>query len=95
MLTITRSVPRGGLVVESAIRCMHPRHGSDSLIRRAVVVVQKTIALRGDSDDAVSGGHERSLEVVGDFWVGLDGDTTNTVEQTGTEADCSSGTAVY
>jgi hypothetical protein len=29
------------------------------------------------------------------FWIGLDGDTTNTVEQTGTEADCSSGTAVY
>jgi hypothetical protein len=29
------------------------------------------------------------------FWVGLDGDTTGTVEQTGTEADCSSGTPVY
>jgi hypothetical protein len=29
------------------------------------------------------------------FWVGLDGDTTDTVEQTGTEADCSSGTPVY
>jgi hypothetical protein len=29
------------------------------------------------------------------FWVGLDGDTTNTVEQTGTEADCSSGKPVY
>jgi hypothetical protein len=29
------------------------------------------------------------------FWVGLDGDTTSTVEQTGTEADCSSGTPVY
>src|SRR5689334_20699819 len=29
------------------------------------------------------------------FWIGLDGDTTNTVEQTGTEADCSSGRAVY
>jgi hypothetical protein len=29
------------------------------------------------------------------FWVGLDGDTTNTVEQTGTEADCSSGAPVY
>jgi hypothetical protein len=29
------------------------------------------------------------------FWVGLDGDGTNTVEQTGTEADCSSGQAVY
>jgi hypothetical protein len=29
------------------------------------------------------------------FWVGLDGDTSNTVEQTGTEADCSSGPALY
>ncbi|MGZ6569258.1 MAG: G1 family glutamic endopeptidase [Solirubrobacteraceae bacterium] len=29
------------------------------------------------------------------FWVGLDGDTSNTVEQTGTEADCSSGKPVY
>jgi hypothetical protein len=29
------------------------------------------------------------------FWVGLDGDTSNSVEQTGTEADCSSGRAVY
>jgi hypothetical protein len=29
------------------------------------------------------------------FWVGLDGDTTSTVEQTGTDADCSKGTAVY
>jgi hypothetical protein len=30
------------------------------------------------------------------FWAGLDGDfTSNTVEQTGTEADCSSGTARY
>lgn len=29
------------------------------------------------------------------FWVGLDGDTTNTVEQTGTDADCSSGTPTY
>jgi Peptidase A4 family len=29
------------------------------------------------------------------FWVGIDGDTTNTVEQTGTDADCSSGTPKY
>jgi hypothetical protein len=29
------------------------------------------------------------------FWVGLDGDTTGTVEQTGSEADCSSGSPVY
>lgn len=29
------------------------------------------------------------------FWVGLDGDTTNTVEQTGTEANCAHGSATY
>lgn len=29
------------------------------------------------------------------FWVGIDGDTSNTVEQTGTDADCSSGTPTY
>jgi hypothetical protein len=29
------------------------------------------------------------------FWVGLDGDTTSTVEQIGTEADCVGGGAVY
>ncbi|MET8611691.1 MULTISPECIES: G1 family glutamic endopeptidase [Streptomyces] len=29
------------------------------------------------------------------FWVGIDGDGSNSVEQTGTEADCSSGRAVY
>jgi hypothetical protein len=29
------------------------------------------------------------------FWVGLDGDTSNTVEQTGTDADCSGTTPHY
>src|SRR5215472_3469135 len=29
------------------------------------------------------------------FWVGIDGDTTNTVEQTGTDADCSNGPPTY
>ncbi|HEY0387585.1 MAG TPA: G1 family glutamic endopeptidase [Gaiellales bacterium] len=29
------------------------------------------------------------------FWVGLDGDGSNTVEQIGTDADCSGGTPVY
>jgi hypothetical protein len=29
------------------------------------------------------------------FWVGLDGDGSNSVEQTGTDADCSRGRAVY
>jgi hypothetical protein len=29
------------------------------------------------------------------FWVGLDGDTSNTVEQTGTDSDCSGSTPQY
>ncbi len=29
------------------------------------------------------------------FWVGIDGDTTSTVEQIGTDSDCSSGTPTY
>ncbi|MEU6284895.1 G1 family glutamic endopeptidase [Streptomyces sp. NPDC047028] len=29
------------------------------------------------------------------FWIGIDGDGSNSVEQTGTEADCSRGRAVY
>src|SRR5438105_2174985 len=29
------------------------------------------------------------------FWVGIDGDGSNSVEQTGSEADCSGGRAVY
>jgi hypothetical protein len=28
-------------------------------------------------------------------WVGIDGDTSNTVEQTGTDSDCQNGTPVY
>jgi len=34
-------------------------------------------------------------ETFSSFWVGLDGDGTQTVEQTGTEADCAGGTAAY
>src|SRR5947208_2422073 len=37
----------------------------------------------------------RTPNAYSSFWVGLDGDTTNSVEQTGTDADCSSGQAVY
>jgi hypothetical protein len=29
------------------------------------------------------------------FWIGLDGDVSNTVEQTGTDSDCNGSTAVY
>jgi hypothetical protein len=36
-----------------------------------------------------------SEDTYSSFWVGIDGDGTSSVEQTGTEADCSGGTASY
>jgi hypothetical protein len=36
-----------------------------------------------------------SQQTFSSFWVGLDGDGTQSVEQTGSEADCSSGAASY
>jgi hypothetical protein len=36
-----------------------------------------------------------STDTWSSFWVGLDGDGSNTVEQTGTEADCSGGSPSY
>jgi peptidase A4-like protein len=36
-----------------------------------------------------------SADAYSSFWVGLDGDGSNTVEQIGTDADCSSGRPVY
>jgi hypothetical protein len=44
------------------------------------------------SEPAVTCG---DAETFSSFWVGLDGDGTSTVEQTGTEADCDNGTASY
>src|ERR1700678_1562675 len=36
-----------------------------------------------------------AAQTLSSFWVGLDGDGTSTVEQTGTEADCADGAASY
>src|SRR3954462_6384485 len=36
-----------------------------------------------------------SADAYSSFWVGLDGDGSNTVEQIGTDADCSGGRPVY
>jgi hypothetical protein len=38
---------------------------------------------------------QQSGQTFAAFWAGLDGDGTPTVEQTGTEADCTNGTATY
>jgi Peptidase A4 family len=40
-------------------------------------------------------GDLRRADDVSSFWVGLDGDGTNSVEQTGTDADCNGGAAAY
>ncbi|ACU76657.1 hypothetical protein Caci_7833 [Catenulispora acidiphila DSM 44928] len=37
----------------------------------------------------------RSQNTYASFWIGLDGDGSNSVEQIGTESDCSGGHAVY
>lgn len=36
-----------------------------------------------------------ATDTASSFWAGLDGDGTNSVEQTGTEADCNNGAASY
>jgi Peptidase A4 family len=36
-----------------------------------------------------------AMNTFSSFWAGLDGDGTDTVEQTGTEADCNAGAATY
>lgn len=41
------------------------------------------------------GGGGQSQSTYSSFWVGLDGYSSNTVEQTGTDADCSGTTPVY
>jgi hypothetical protein len=41
------------------------------------------------------GGGGQSSNAYSSFWVGLDGYSSNTVEQTGTDADCSGTTPVY
>jgi hypothetical protein len=41
------------------------------------------------------GGGGQSQSAYSSFWVGLDGYSSNTVEQTGTDADCSGTTPVY
>jgi hypothetical protein len=40
-------------------------------------------------------GGKGSQQTYSSFWVGLDGDVSNTVEQTGTDSDCNGTTAVY
>jgi len=50
---------------------------------------------KGAGNGHGSGGGGKTQNTYASFWVGLDGDSSNTVEQTGTDADCNGTTAVY
>jgi Peptidase A4 family len=49
----------------------------------------------GNGNGHGNGGGGKSQSSYSSFWVGLDGYNSNTVEQTGTDADCSGTTPVY
>lgn len=49
----------------------------------------------GNGNNHGNGGGGKSQSSYSSFWVGLDGYSSNTVEQTGTDADCSGTTPVY
>lgn len=50
---------------------------------------------KGNGNGHGNGGGGKSQSTYSSFWVGLDGYSSNTVEQTGTDADCSGTTPVY
>ena len=50
---------------------------------------------RGNGHGNGGGGSGKSQSSYSSFWVGLDGYSSGTVEQTGTDADCSGTTPVY
>ena len=57
---------------------------------RSPVAASQAFRRRGQEPTATCSGTAYSS-----FWVGLDGDTSNSVEQTGTDADCSGSTPQY
>jgi hypothetical protein len=94
--------------VLAAVAALSATGGAASSIRHAPNHKITNSTSTNWSGYAVTGGHftnvsaswtEPSVSCSGtaysSFWVGLDGDTSNTVEQTGTDADCSGSTPQY
>jgi len=76
------------------------RHGPDHKISNSTSTNWSGYAVTGNRFTSVSASWtEPTVSCSGtaysSFWVGLDGDTSNTVEQTGTDADCSGSTPQY
>jgi Peptidase A4 family len=77
------------------------RHGPDHKITNSTSTNWSGYAVTGSRYTSVSASWtEPTVSCSGgtaysSFWVGLDGDTSGTVEQTGTDADCSGSTPQY
>lgn len=76
------------------------RHGRMQVITHSTSTNWSGYAVTGSRFTSVSSSWTEptatcSATAYSSFWVGLDGDTSNTVEQTGTDADCSGKTPQY
>lgn len=76
------------------------KHGPNHRITRSTSTNWSGYAVTGGRYTSVSASWRQpaatcSGTAYSSFWVGLDGDTSNTVEQTGTDADCSGSTPRY
>ena len=76
------------------------RHGRVHLITHSTSTNWSGYAVTGSRFTSVSSSWTEptvtcSATAYSSFWVGLDGDTSSTVEQTGTDADCSGRTPQY
>jgi hypothetical protein len=76
------------------------RHGRVNLITHSTSTNWSGYAVTGSRFTSVSSSWTEptatcSATAYSSFWVGLDGDTSNSVEQTGTDADCSGKTPEY
>src|ERR1044071_5102244 len=78
----------------------HVRHARNHRISNSTSTNWSGYAVTGNRFTSVSASWTQpsvtcSATAYSSFWVGLDGDTSNTVEQTGTDADCSGSTPQY
>lgn len=96
----------GVLVIAAALSAT--AGGATSSMRRGPIHMRTNSTSTNWSGYAVTGGRYTRVSAswtqpkatcsgtaYSSFWVGLDGDTSNTVEQTGTDADCSGSTPRY
>jgi hypothetical protein len=89
-----------GSSAASSRAALHVRQGRNHRISNSTSTNWSGYAVTGNRFTSVSASWtEPTVKCSGtaysSFWVGLDGDTSGTVEQTGTDADCSGSTPQY